>query len=101
MATYDYIKGNTIENDYIERDGRCDELTVTITLAEYRALIENTTRDNAIIDRLTDENEELKKRLQASGELIMSARPDIAKKIADFAQDLIGTKENDDADVKM
>ena len=43
------------EADFAEHDGHLEELTVTITLCEYRNLVAENTRVFAINDRLEDE----------------------------------------------
>lgn len=51
----------TIDNeyDYVERNGQLEELTVTITLNEYRGLIQDIERLEAKTDSLNERIEEL------------------------------------------
>ena len=53
------------EDDFAERGGQLDELTVTITLCEYRNLITEQTRLDMTVDRLQEEKAELEKKLKA------------------------------------
>lgn len=43
--------------DFVEKAGELNEITVTITLAEYRALIEDKCYNEKAIDELQKENE--------------------------------------------
>lgn len=61
------------ENDFVEKDRTLHELTVTITLAEYRDLIATKecllkTRDDlqAEVDKLTEQNKSLSQAIIAS-----------------------------------
>lgn len=56
---YDFIKDNTSYDDYVEEAGVVKELTVTITLCEYRELIKNSATDKHTLDKLMAENMEL------------------------------------------
>ena len=58
------------EDDYVERSGQLDELTVTITLCEYRNLITEQTRLDMTVDRLQEEKAELEKKLKAASEAL-------------------------------
>ena len=53
------------ENNFVEEDGQIHELTVEITLGEYRNLISEITRQDILIDRLTEEKNELQEKLTA------------------------------------
>lgn len=60
---YEYVKNYTEERDYVEAGGSMSELTVTITLCEYRELIRNAAMQTAEIARLNDENRNYKELL--------------------------------------
>lgn len=47
------------EDDFIEQGGELKELTVTITLCEYRNLVKETTYQDVIIEKLQEENKKL------------------------------------------
>ena len=53
------------EDNFVEEDGQIHELTVEITLGEYRNLISEITRQDILIDRLTEEKNELQEKLTA------------------------------------
>ena len=70
------------EDDFAERGGQLDELTVTITLCEYRNLISEQTRLDMIVDRLQEEKAELEKKLKAASEaLAVCKMPEWVKSI--------------------
>ena len=69
------------EDDYVERSGQLDELTVTITLCEYRNLITEQTRLDMTVDRLQEEKVELEKKLQAASEITRFLREQKAELI--------------------
>lgn len=48
------------EDDFVERDGKLEELTVTITLCEYRNLIADRIYAEKDFCKLSDEYEGLK-----------------------------------------
>ncbi len=48
------------DDDFVERDGKMQELTVTITLCEYRNLVQAVERYDIANNRLQEENEKLK-----------------------------------------
>lgn len=58
------------EDDFVEVDGAMNELTVTITLCEYRSLISEQVRAEDTITRLNEEKEELEKALKSAKDLI-------------------------------
>lgn len=47
------------DDDFVERDGKLDELTVTITLNEYRNLISDIVCREQDFRKLSDEHEKL------------------------------------------
>ena len=49
------------DDNYIERAGELHEITVEITLAEYRGLIEDKCYNEKAIEELQEENEQLRK----------------------------------------
>lgn len=62
------------EDDFAERSGQLDELTVTITLCEYRNLITEQTRLDMTVDRLQEEKAELEKKLKAASEALAACK---------------------------
>lgn len=74
--------GRYNEDDFAERSGQLDELTVTITLCEYRNLITEITRLDMTVDRLQEEKAELEKKLKAASEaLAVCKMPEWVKSI--------------------
>ena len=95
---------NYNEDDFTERAGQLDELTVTITLCEYRNLISEQTRLDMIVDRLQEEKAELEKKLKAASEALAACKmPEWVKAIgntlAHWGEDQDGAEqEAEDAD---
>lgn len=95
----DYIKVITEEDDYIERAGAVEEITVIITLREYRELIKNDALNNAQLKKLEEENEKLQRRVDELGKLIVAKHPDALGKVFAAICDMAGTNcEEADAD---
>lgn len=47
------------EDDFMQRGGELEELTVTITLCEYRNMVRELARNELIIEKLESEKEKL------------------------------------------
>lgn len=62
------------EDDFTERSGQLDELTVTITLCEYRNLLTEQTRLDMTVDWLQEEKAELEKKLKAASEALAACK---------------------------
>ena len=90
MADFEYIKDYTNEFDYVESGGRCDELTVTITLCEYRELTERRVRQAMEIERLTAERDKLEKQAHEYGKMLIARHPEIIGKITDAVSEFVG-----------
>ena len=58
---YDY---NYNEDNFVEVDGQLKELTVTITLCEYRSIISELAYNEKVIEKLQEENEKLRKEIK-------------------------------------
>ncbi len=72
---YSYSK-----DDFVQRGEALDELTVTITLCEYRNLITEQTRLDMVVERLQEEKAELEKKLKAASEALAACKmPDWVK----------------------
>ena len=90
------------EEDYVESAGELHELTVTITLNEYRALIREAVVAEAKIERLEAELEELRKEKKSlSDALAVCKLPPVIEKIRDalvvgFAEDDEESDEDDE-----
>lgn len=77
------------DDDFIQTTGGMKELTVTITLCEYRNLIQDIVRSEKTIDQLQDEKEKLKKALQTYINFVSIHHPEIKEKISEVANLLI------------
>lgn len=70
------------EDDFAEHDGNMRELTVTITLCEYRNLIREITVQEIKIERLADENTELEKKCEMLSKALATCKlPDFLEKL--------------------
>lgn len=70
------------KDDFVQRGEALDELTVTITLCEYRNLIAEQTRLGMVVDRLQEEKAELEKKLKATSEALAACKmPDWVRAI--------------------
>lgn len=68
------------EDDFIEVDGQMKELTVTITLCEYRNLIQENAQCFRTIDSLNEEIGNLKKQVEATRKALLSNVPEMSEK---------------------
>ena len=94
----EYIKAITTEDDYIEKNGAVEELTVTITLCEYRRLIEENVRLNTIAEQHADEIESLEKQKNILTEHLFACKPDLAADILAFSKKLFNNYADDAQD---
>ena len=70
------------EDDFVQRGEALDELTVTITLCEYRNLISENTRLDMTLGRVQEEKAELEKKMQAASEALAACKmPEWVKSI--------------------
>lgn len=61
-------------DDFVEENGQLRELTVTITLSEYRDLVESSVLRRDHIDQIDD----LKEGMDYLCQLFLEAKPDLA-----------------------
>ena len=61
-------------DDFVEENGQLRELTVTITLSEYRELVESSVLQRDHIDQIDD----LKEGMDYLCQLVLEAKPDLA-----------------------
>jgi len=101
----DHTKTDTFgfnEDDFLQRDGAMQELTVKITLCEYRNLIIAARDYKHEIDRLSAENKTLADNVKAYGEALRdtSGYRTAAKAIASVLNKMAGddNEEKPDAD---
>lgn len=62
------------QDDFVEESGQLRELTVTITLSEYRELVATSVLQRNYIDEI----EELKEGMAFLCQLVLQAKPDLA-----------------------
>ena len=90
------------EDDFVQNAEALSELTVTITLCEYRNLIREQARSEATIDALNDKVSEQKKSIESLWALIRDpdtfrrAGTSIAKALNFVADKLEGDATDDD-----
>ena len=72
------------EDDFVQRGSILDELTVTITLCEYRSLIRENANYEHEIDRLTEENKALEKKVDSMSGCGIRAVGKAFRKVADM-----------------
>lgn len=60
------------EDDFVQRGSILDELTVTITLCEYRNLIREIADYEHEIDRLTEEKKALEKKVNSMSDCLQN-----------------------------
>lgn len=65
------------------------QITVTITLDEYRALVENFQKDEAIVEKLYEENKVLKSTNEMLLKLLLSEYPELTNSFQKDLQFLI------------
>ena len=80
------------ENNFIEVNNEMKELTVTITLNEYRTLIQCEERNLIYIQKLKDESNELRKQNEEYIKLILEKHPEIKDKFNDIS-DLLRSEQ--------
>ena len=66
--------GGFESGDLVEENGQLRELTVTITLSEYRELVASSVLQHNYIDQIDD----LKKGMDYLCQLVLEAKPDLA-----------------------
>lgn len=86
------------EDNFIEVDGELKELTVTITLEEYRNLIENRCYSDKAIEELQEEVESLRSQRDSYLKIIYAKSPEIAAKIFEFTSLVSDIFSGDDTD---
>lgn len=69
-------------DDFVEENGQLRELTVTITLSEYRELVASSVLQQNYIDQIDD----LKEGMDFLFQAILEAKPDLAPYVIDVAQ---------------
>lgn len=82
MSNKTSLRGYYNEDDFVERDGAMHELTVTITLCEYRNLIRETTRLELELELERGKYEELEEKCRLLSKALAAC------KVPQFLKDL-------------
>ena len=82
MNSYLKTGGFYEQDDFVEENGQLRELTVTITLSEYRRLILSSVRQRDYIDQIDD----LKEGMDFLCQVILEAKPDLEPYVINAAQ---------------
>jgi hypothetical protein len=81
------------ENDFVETNGGLKELTVTITLNEYRTLIQKEENNLNYIAKLEEENKRLNVQNTEYVKLILNKFPELKGKINDMSEILMRSEQ--------
>lgn len=82
MNSYLKTGGFYEQDDFVEENGQLRELTVTITLSEYRDLVVSSVRQRDYIDQIDD----LKEGMDFLCQVILEAKPDLEPYVTNIAQ---------------
>ena len=82
MSSYLKTDGFYEQDDFVEENGQLRELTVTITLSEYRELLASSVLQRNYIDQIED----LKEGMDFLCQVILEAKPDLEPYVTDIAQ---------------
>lgn len=82
MSSYLKTGGFYEQDDFVEENGQLRELTVTITLSEYRDLVVSSVRQRDYIDQIDD----LKEGMDFLCQVILEAKPDLEPYVTNIAQ---------------
>lgn len=82
MSSYLKTGGFYEQDDFVEENGQLRELTVTITLSEYRELVVSSMRQQDYIGQIDD----LKAGMDFLCQVILEAKPDLEPYVIDAAQ---------------
>jgi hypothetical protein len=65
------------EDDFVEREGSLHEITVEITLCEYRNLIQERIYNEKTIDKLQEENKDLNESVEILTGMLFDGNPEL------------------------
>ena len=72
------------EDNFIEKNGELEELTVTVTLEEYRNLIKELCYNEKAIEELQEHNEKLRRENELLRGFILKKMPAVTEKIEEI-----------------
>lgn len=64
------------DDDFVQAEGTMKELTVTITLCEYRNLIAENARYEALVNQLGDKRKNLESQVKTLSEMVLYDHPE-------------------------
>ena len=76
------------EDDFVQTEGGMQELTVTITLCEYRNLIRDLQRQDVIIENLETKMKNAQEYSKTLFKLLMVKSPEVINKAIDIIKEL-------------
>ena len=82
MSSYLKTGGFYEQDDFVEENGQLRELTVTITLSEYRELVASSVLQHNYIDQIDD----LKEGMDFLCQLVLEAKPDLTPYVRDAGE---------------
>lgn len=86
--------------DFVQKEGQLHELTVTITLYEYRNLISEAVRSEEIINRLQEEKNRLTKQNEALKKLVIKYNPDFIRSVNETIRALFDDDAEEESEVE-
>ena len=86
---------NYNEDDFIQDGDVLRELTVTITLCEYRNIIEDLTYTRSQVDSLQEQKEKLKKQNDALVKVLRSNIPEFESPLKSIVDILLGRNNSE------
>ena len=86
--------------DFVQKDGQLHELTVTITLFEYRNLISDLIRNEETINRLHEENKKLAGQNEALTKLVIKHNPDFIRSVNENIRALFDDNAEEESEVE-
>lgn len=82
------------DDDFMERGGEMEELTVTITLCEFRNMVRELARNELQIERLQDEKAELELKCKDLAHALAACK--MPEWVKDFGRALCGEDRADE-----
>ena len=86
------------EDDFVQKDGGLHELTVTITLCEYRNLISESVRNEETINRLQEEKGRLTEQSKILAELVVKNNPKFIRMVQETVRLLVDGEAEESAE---
>lgn len=81
------------EDDFVENQDGMQELTVTITLCEYRNLLKDIAYQDAKVEKLEEEAKKTKETTNALLQMILLKSPEVIDKLYDVISAILPNTE--------